>query len=109
MRTIDLAQAIERLIDARIEAKLASRLTPGPTETLVDLASAPPGKRRSYRAARDGEVEGAIKLQRRWFAPRSSYEAWITKIGVVPASATARAQVDELADLRARIGLRKVG
>ena len=69
---------------------------------LVDVVTFVPGPPRSVRrAARGGQIEGAVKVGRRWLAPRSSVEAWLRAAGprVVPAPASA----DDLDGLRMRL------
>jgi len=74
-----LLEELARLLAPKLVPHLAPllanvRAQSGPDE--VDLATVPPGKRRCYAAARSGEIEGAIKLLRRWYAPRQSYARW---------------------------------
>ncbi len=70
---------------------------------LVDIAAAVPASRRSlYRAARAGEIAGAVRVARRWCAPRESLDAWLRARGprLVEAPEDER---DELERVRARL------
>jgi hypothetical protein len=98
-----------RLLAELLAPYIRSELVPKvESASLVDLATVPPGKRRCYRAARFGEIRGALRLQRRWFAPAAAYEEWRDSIATRPSSVSAapRASVD---DLRERLGLRRTG
>jgi excisionase family DNA binding protein len=53
-----------------------------PKAALVDIADHVPTSRRSlYRAARAGEIEGAVRVGRRWLAPREALDAWLRSRG----------------------------
>jgi hypothetical protein len=57
-------------------------------EHLVDVCAAVPGPRRTIMAAcRRGDISGAVRVGRRWLAPRTGIDAWLRARGprVVPA------------------------
>ena len=57
-------------------------------EGLVDVldftGSEKRGRRAALRACRQGRIEGAVKIGRRWRAPRASVESWLRSLGPRP-------------------------
>ncbi len=68
----ELARAIERVVDLRVRAALAS-VREGDLE---GHDRQPEPRRVTCEACVAGEVEGAIKSGRRWVATRSAWAAW---------------------------------
>ncbi|HKQ71863.1 MAG TPA: hypothetical protein VJT73_21110 [Polyangiaceae bacterium] len=85
-----------------------------PSSAEMDLADSPAGKRRAYAAARTGEIEGAKKRQRRWYATRAAHDSWIEEITTKPARAVSndvpepQSAPTSLDAMRERLSLRKV-
>jgi hypothetical protein len=51
-------------------------------EHLIDVCAAVPGPRRSIMAAcRRGDIFGAVRVGRRWLAPRAGIDAWLRARG----------------------------
>jgi hypothetical protein len=49
---------------------------------LVDVCATVPGPKRTVMAAcRRGDVTGAVRVGRRWLAPRAGVEAWLRSRG----------------------------
>jgi hypothetical protein len=77
---------------------------------LVDLADIGVSKRATYRAACAGEIEGAIKIERRWYAAPDAVRAWVDshrprKVVPPPVKDSARAVADSIAR---ELGLRRI-
>jgi hypothetical protein len=56
-------------------------------EHLLDVCAAVPGPRRTIMAAcRRGDISGAVRIGRRWLAPRAGIDAWLRARGprIVP-------------------------
>jgi hypothetical protein len=110
--TSPFVQELEKLIEATVERRLNARLGVVTYDKLVDLATVPPGKRITYRAARANEIEGARKIARRWYAPVDAYNEWLELITSRPeqkvADTSANLEHDHLADVRHRLGLKLV-
>ena len=73
-------------------------------DELVDLLAMLPGarageRRKAMRDCRQGKIRGAVKLARRWRAPRASVDDWLRSCGPRAVSAPAE-QGDELEDMR---------
>jgi hypothetical protein len=69
---------------------------------LVDVLAAVPGPRRTVmRACRGGRIVGAVRVGRKWLAPRASVDAWLRSLG--PRAVTRPGeQGDRLDAMRAR-------
>lgn len=69
---------------------------------LVDVVrEVPASKRAVMRACREGRIVGAVRVARRWLAPKSSVMAWLGQLGprlVAPAD-----EDDDLGPLRAEL------
>jgi hypothetical protein len=56
-------------------------------DRLVDVLATVPGTRRTIlRACRRGAIHGAAKVGRRWVARRTSVDAWLGTLTVLPCS-----------------------
>jgi len=95
---------IEEIVERKLEEKLAARSA---SKGLVDLAKIGPPKRTVYRDARAGKFEGAVKIERRWYAPQAAVDAWIAT-HVPKKVKTNDPKVTDLDAMRERLGLRRV-
>lgn len=85
---------------------LAALLVPPPSaDELVDVLAYVPGPRRpTMRACRDGAIEGASRVGRRWLARRTAVDAWLRTLGPrLVSEPSADDDGDELEDLRRSI------
>ncbi len=67
-----------------LAAALAPRVAAllSPRDELVDVArEVPASKRVLYSLCRRGEIGGAVRVGRRWLAPRASVDAWLRARG----------------------------
>jgi hypothetical protein len=49
---------------------------------LADVCAAIPAPRRTImRACRNGDIIGAVRVGRRWLAPRGAIDAWLGRLG----------------------------
>lgn len=105
-----LLEPLEQYIDQKIAEAFAARGVSAGGER-VDLSTALPSKRACYAAARSGEIVGAERIKRTWYAPRASYEQWLASIAVRPTGETTDPSdsPNNLDALRERLGLRIVG
>lgn len=110
-----LEATICALVDARLEARLAAfKLAAAPAEpAYFDGDTSPLGRRQHNRLARSGQLgPRARKVARRWLVPVDDVQRHIEG-GMAPAAAPmvvadlprARPPADELAGLRAELGL----
>jgi hypothetical protein len=79
--------ALDALADALLPRLLARLGTEREAGELVEVAGIVPLPRRVVlRACRGGAIPGAVRVARRWLAPRSSVDAWLRSQGprVVP-------------------------
>jgi hypothetical protein len=100
-RSVAAGDALAALAQVLVPYLKPLLATQQPAEPLVDVAKAVPTSRRSlYRACRGGEIDGAVRVARRWLAPRASLDAWLRARGprLVPA---AQQIEDDLEGLRA--------
>lgn len=70
---------------------------------LVDVVRAVPAPKRAVmRACREGRIAGAVRVARRWLAPRQSIETWVRSMGprAVPAP---KGEQDDLEEARASL------
>jgi hypothetical protein len=101
-----LAALIERLVDGRIDVRLRAQAD---DDRWVDVAAELPSRKRElYRACRAGEIEGAAKIDRRWVARRSRFDAWIESHAAQVEQPTTEDNVSSLESMRSRLGLRRV-
>jgi hypothetical protein len=76
---------------------------------LVDVANAVPTSRRSlYAACRRGEIDGAVRVARRWLAPKASLDTWLRARGPRLVTSTPEEEDDDLEPLRRRLAARRV-
>ncbi len=95
----------EAALDARIEAVVRRVLGERRSADLLDVLETVPGPRRSImKAARSGKIRGAVRVGRRWLAPREAINDWLTRVGPRPLAAAKSEDVDdELEPLRRRL------
>jgi hypothetical protein len=97
---------IEALVERKVAEKLASL---SPAKGLVDLAKIGVPKRTVYRDARAGKIDGAVKIERRWYATQAAVDEWIASHATEKAERPAgEADVSYLDGARERLGLRRV-
>ena len=76
---VALVDLLAQLLAPRIMELLAHRAA---ASELVDVLSTVPGPRRSIMSAcRRGAIVGAVRVGRRWLAPRASLDRWLQDLG----------------------------
>ena len=100
-RTTDSATAAVHALAVALLPHLRDLLsTERNEESMVEVCAVVPGPRRTIMAAcRRGEVSGAVRVGRRWLAPRAGVDAWLRSRGphLVP---TPGGDEDELESVR---------
>ena len=73
-------------------------------EELVDVVLAVPASKRALmRACRVGEIAGAVRVARRWLAPKVSLDDWLRELGPRSVPAPRHGTEDDLESLRASL------
>jgi hypothetical protein len=109
-RALRLAEHVTPAADSALRA-LAVALRPilrqldeaeGHRGELVDVVQMIPSSKRAVMAAcRAGKIAGAVRIARRWCAPKASVEAWLQQFG--PRPVELEQEEDGLEQLRKRI------
>lgn len=81
-------------------ARLLDRDRDG-AEMIDVVKTIPASKRALMRACRSGAIVGAVRLARRWLAPRAAVEAWLRALG--PRPIRPKPESDDLDALRTRL------
>lgn len=97
------AGALDALADALFPRFLARLQVERRDSEILDVLRAVPGPRRVLMAAcRGGRIADAVKVGRRWCAPRGSIDAWLRACGPRAVAAPVE-DGDDLEDLRASL------
>ena len=96
--------ALDALADALLPRLRARLIAETRDADLVDVLEAVPGPRRSImRACREGRIAGAVRVGRRWLAPRAAVDAWLRSMA--PQLVRVGAADDDLEDIRRSLAL----
>ena len=68
----------------RVTRELRAERTEGDADPWVDQVASPLGRRAHCRACREGRIEGARKVGKRWLVRRSALDAHVQAIGRAP-------------------------
>jgi hypothetical protein len=115
MSSDDVLTALARVLAPIVAREVVRELRSGASD-MIDQGASPLGARRHAAAARRRRANGeggAAHVGRRWLLTREAIQAELAKPAKMrgprkPRPAAAN-DVDDLADLRARYGVRKVG